>query len=101
GTNATPFLFRKIRYENTAGNRLREAVWRFGPTTMLARRGFAQRLLMPAGYNPRQAVLGFHALGPSANPAIPGLVAMLDSVNEEWGLRALCYIGSDSIEPLK
>src|SRR5438552_11935182 len=51
GTNAIPFLFGKIRYRDNAGNRIRQVAWRFGTIAGIMRRHFAQRLLMPIGYN--------------------------------------------------
>src|SRR5262245_58079224 len=70
GTNAIPVLLARLHYE---GSPLRNAVGR-----ALARVNphLAWNIASPSGYQPRQATLGFKALGPLAKPAIPHLTEM-------------------------
>jgi hypothetical protein len=99
GTNALPLLLRRIEYRGGVGDlSARETVGKFAIKVLPQR--LVNRLLLPSGYNPREAALGFHALGESATPAIPDLVRMVNSENRGWALQALCYIGPASVEPL-
>jgi hypothetical protein len=99
GTNALPLLLRRIEYRGGAfDHAIRGTVWRVG--IKVIRQPVLDRLLLPSGYNPREAALGFQALGEAAKPAIPDLVRLVNSENKEWAMRALCYIGPASVEPL-
>ncbi|HKI71289.1 MAG TPA: HEAT repeat domain-containing protein [Verrucomicrobiae bacterium] len=95
GTNAVPVLLAKVRYVD---NPLRQAA-RNNASKLDSR--LVRLAAFPFGYEPRQAMLGFKALGPLAKSAIPQLTEMLNTPNESWALRALLYIGNDSMEQWK
>lgn len=91
GTNAIPWLLHELRTESGT------LKWRLNQ--LLARQTFIKFRFEDTHIRLRRACMGFAALGPVAEPAIP---ALLDLVEETPGYvpTALAYVGPPAIPAL-
>jgi hypothetical protein len=92
GTNAIPWLLHELRAE---GGTLK---WRFNQ--LLGRQTFVKFRFMDADTRLRRACMGFAALGPIAEPAIPTLLKLVED-NPGYVPSALAYVGPPAIPALQ
>jgi hypothetical protein len=92
GTNAIPWLIDEM---GTQGSTVR---WRLNK--LLARQNIIRFRFLEHHTQVRRACMGFAALGPMAEPAIPDLLKLAD-VNPGYVPSALAYIGPPAIPALQ
>jgi len=92
GTNAIPWLIQEM---GARGSTVR---WRLNQ--LLARQNIIRFRFLDHHTRVRRACMGFAALGPMAEPAIPGLLKLVEA-NPGYVPSALSYIGPPAIPALQ
>jgi len=92
GTNAIPWLLHELRAE---GSTLK---WRFNQ--LLERQTFIKFRFAGSHTRLRRACMGFAALGPMAEPAVPALLKLVEN-KPGYVPSALAYVGPPAIPALQ
>jgi hypothetical protein len=93
GTNAIPWLLHELSAE---GGGLK---WRLNQ--LLGRQRFIKFRFEDSHRRLRRAVMGFAALGPIAEPAIPSLLKLIEEGETGYTPTALAYVGPPAIPALQ
>ena len=94
GTNAIPWLLHQLSARQ--GGALK---WRLNQ--LLARQTFIKFRFEDSHTRLRRAVMGFAALGPIAEPAIPSLLKLIEEGETGYSPTALAYVGPPAIPALQ